>query len=1103
MPRFQDQILDERLHPVPDAEIWVFYASGPNLDQQAALTDDLGQPFIQPLHSSPDGIFYYNAPDGVYENQIHYRNELRYIQQVLVGTATGTRTDGAHGDITVSNGGVDWQINPDTITGVELADNAVATANIADGAVTTPKLADDAVTFAKLANVGTGTVFYRKSAGAGDPETQPLATLKTDLGLTGNNTGDQVITLTGDVTGSGTGNINVQIAADAVGAAEIAAGAVGASELANGAIEAKLGFTPAADTVFTSVAKGLAPASGGGAVNYLRADGSWAAPPGTITSIVWGNITGTLSNQTDLQTALNGKAALIHTHVIADVTGLQAALDSKAGTALVSTSAPGLAPTRPGGTTAFLRADGTWAAPPGGGSGGGGLTDGDFGDVVVSGGGTAMTVESAAGNFTVGGRVSFSANGTWLAGGGSFYKDATYGLIMAAVTGSASDALFVTPTGASIWQVPVGTQNVHFYGAVNVDGAITSGGSALATVPQLANYLPLTGGTLSGTLRLGYDATTSIPLVLSATKELTIGGTYPDVIKRLNVNYNGEAGYGVTGLLLQNTYHGYNCVLQAVGANALYVTNQAGAPSAIVLGTWGNPADGSTFVASSGAWSISGGALNTKGAITSADPANANRYERVSVTAGGYARHESGDQCFGLEYDTNYGAGEHVFKIGGVAKFGITNTGAGVTGNLVVTGTVTSSGSTLATVSQLSNYLPLTGGTLSGSLLFGTAVSLSASGPNLLLDSDAFAFRSRNQANTYASLGAGGLSVTGNIDAQGGAHYFGPTAGAPLADCTITIRSTNFYSYLKFDSASGSGGAMVNQGSIWGTGLFRFNNFSFQDKTGGTGYATLDNTGLAVTGTISSTSHIKSGSGYYLRGDGNGVIVSVTGGDTNLYSVSTGAYNFLSPDNASYRVTFDGNNGIYTFRGGSSTNATLQTHPTGTGIYSIFKMLGAGASQPLGLAITAGQASASLDADTFIFRKADGTTILATLAATGLAVTGPITSGGAAVATVTPREQAVASAATVTPTFTNDIVIITAQTVGLTLANWSGTAVPNHGMVIRIKAAGVQTIGYGTNYRAIGVSLPGATVAGKTLYLGCIWNATDSKIDVVSMAQEA
>jgi hypothetical protein len=45
---------------------------------------------------------------------------------------------------------------------------------------------------------------------------------------------------------------------------------------------------------------------------------------------VWGTITGTLSDQTDLQQALNGKSALVHSHAIADVTGLQAALDGKA-----------------------------------------------------------------------------------------------------------------------------------------------------------------------------------------------------------------------------------------------------------------------------------------------------------------------------------------------------------------------------------------------------------------------------------------------------------------------------------------------------------------------------------------------------------------------------------------------------------------------------------------------------------------------------------------------------------------------------------------------------------------------------------------------------
>lgn len=66
-------------------------------------------------------------------------------------------------------------------------------------------IANGVVTLAKMANMDTGSVFYRKTAGTGVPEVQTLATLKTDLGLTGTNSGDQTITLTGAVTGSGTG----------------------------------------------------------------------------------------------------------------------------------------------------------------------------------------------------------------------------------------------------------------------------------------------------------------------------------------------------------------------------------------------------------------------------------------------------------------------------------------------------------------------------------------------------------------------------------------------------------------------------------------------------------------------------------------------------------------------------------------------------------------------------------------------------------------------------------------------------------------------------------------------------------------------------------
>lgn len=72
------------------------------------------------------------------------------------------------------------------------------------------------ITLARMADVATASVFYRKTAGTGAPEVQTLATLKTDLGLTGTNSGDQTITLTGDVTGSGTGSFATTIGTNKV-----------------------------------------------------------------------------------------------------------------------------------------------------------------------------------------------------------------------------------------------------------------------------------------------------------------------------------------------------------------------------------------------------------------------------------------------------------------------------------------------------------------------------------------------------------------------------------------------------------------------------------------------------------------------------------------------------------------------------------------------------------------------------------------------------------------------------------------------------------------------------------------------------------------------
>jgi hypothetical protein len=85
---------------------------------------------------------------------------------------------------------------PDSIT-VALAAAVTTNANLT-GPITSvgnaTAIAAKAVTPAKMDDVATASVFYRKTAGTGAPEVQALATLKTDLGLTGTNSGDQTET---------------------------------------------------------------------------------------------------------------------------------------------------------------------------------------------------------------------------------------------------------------------------------------------------------------------------------------------------------------------------------------------------------------------------------------------------------------------------------------------------------------------------------------------------------------------------------------------------------------------------------------------------------------------------------------------------------------------------------------------------------------------------------------------------------------------------------------------------------------------------------------------------------------------------------------------
>ena len=108
-------------------------------------------------------------------------NYVTDAEKIVIGNTSGTNT-GDNAVNTLYSG---------------LVTNATHTGDVTGATALT--IAAKAVTLAKMDDVATASVFYRKTAGTGAPEVQTLATLKTDLGLSNTNSGDQttIVGITG------------------------------------------------------------------------------------------------------------------------------------------------------------------------------------------------------------------------------------------------------------------------------------------------------------------------------------------------------------------------------------------------------------------------------------------------------------------------------------------------------------------------------------------------------------------------------------------------------------------------------------------------------------------------------------------------------------------------------------------------------------------------------------------------------------------------------------------------------------------------------------------------------------------------------------------
>jgi hypothetical protein len=140
---------------------------------------------------------------------------------------------------------------------------------------------------------------------------------------------------------------------------------------------------------FTDTNQGVVPASGGDTSTFLRADGTFAAPPGGTPA----------SPTTSVQ--FNNAGAFGGVSTFTYASGTDTLSVGKLVSANFTSAAQGLVPASGGGTTNFLRADGTFTAPPTT-APAGATTQIQFNNASAFGASANFTYATATNTFTVG-----------------------------------------------------------------------------------------------------------------------------------------------------------------------------------------------------------------------------------------------------------------------------------------------------------------------------------------------------------------------------------------------------------------------------------------------------------------------------------------------------------------------------------------------------------------------------------------------------------------------------------------------------------------------------------------------------------------------------
>ena len=127
------------------------------------------------------------------------------------------------------------------------------------------------------------------------------------------------------------------------------------------------------------------------------------------------------------------------------------------------------------------------------------------------------------------------------------------------------------------------------------------------------------------------------------------------------------------------------------------------------------------------------------------------------------------------------------------------------------------------------------------------------------------------------------------------------------------------------------------------------------------------------------------------------------------------------------------------------------------------------------------------------------------ISATGNITVGNISAVGGIVGLINPRTVTTTSNASLTPNIAvYDQYNYTALAANLTINAPTGSPVDGNKILFRILDNGTtRTLTWNATYTAIGVTLPTATTANKMVYVGCVYNSTNTRWDAIAVSTQA